>query len=57
MRRRTVLGWQLPYLRIALILRRLRQEAHEAGEPSITQREIANVERVRREVRRAGWFN
>jgi len=50
-------GWQLPYLRIALILRRLEYEAHEGLEPFLVEREIANIERVRGEVRRAGWFN
>lgn len=53
----TTRGWQLPYLRLALILRRLHYQAHEGGEPFLTRREIANVERVRGEVRRAGWFN
>jgi hypothetical protein len=42
---------------LALILRRLHYQAHEGGEPFLTRREIANVERVRGEVRRAGWFN
>ncbi len=57
MHRPTVLGWQLPYLRVALILRRLRHEVREGGEPYLTKRELANVERVRGELRRAGWFN
>jgi hypothetical protein len=50
-------GWQLPYLRVALILRRLEYESHEGLETYLTKREIANVERVRGELRRAGWFN
>ena len=50
-------GWQLPYLRVALILRRLEYESHEGLEIYLTKREIANVERVRGELRRAGWFN
>jgi hypothetical protein len=57
MQRRRIPGWQLPYLRVALILRRLNHEALEGAEPYLTKREIANVERVRGEVRRAGWFN
>jgi hypothetical protein len=52
-----IAGWQLPYLRIALILRKLEHESREGGEPYLVKREIANVERVRGEVRRAGWFN
>ena len=57
MQRRRVAGWQLPYLRVALILRRLHHEEHEGLETYLIRREIANVERVRGEVRRAGWFN
>lgn len=57
MHRTRAAGWQLPYLRIALILRRLEYEAHEGPEPFLVEREIANVERMRGEVRRAGWFN
>ncbi len=57
MHRTRVAGWQLPYLRLALILRRLEYESHEGLEPFLIEREIANVERVRGEVRRAGWFN
>jgi len=54
---RRVAGWQLPYLRVALILRHLHHESHEGLESYLIRREIANVERVRGEVRRAGWFN
>jgi hypothetical protein len=50
-------GWQLPYLRVALILRRLQYDAREAIEIHLVKREIENIERVRGEVRRAGWFN
>ena len=57
MHRTRVAGWQLPYLRLALILRRLEYESHEGLEAFLIEREIANVERVRGEVRRAGWFN
>ena len=52
-----IAGWQLPYLRVALILRKLEYESHEGAEPYLVKREIANIERVRGEVRRAGWFN
>jgi len=52
-----IAGWQLPYLRVALILRKLEYQSHEGAEPYLVKREIANVERVRGEVRRAGWFN
>jgi len=54
---RRVAGWQLPYLRVALILRRLHHASHEGPETSRIRREIANVERVRGELHRAGWFN
>jgi hypothetical protein len=54
---RRIAGWQLPYLRVVLILRRLHHESHEGLETYLVKREIANVERVRGEVRRAGWFN
>lgn len=54
MLRPMIAGWQLPYLRVALILRRLqaarRRDAHG-------RRELANVVRVGDAVRRAGWFN
>ena len=54
MLRPTVAGWQLPYLRVALILRRLESEPR----PTATERrELANVVRIDRVVRRAGWFN
>jgi hypothetical protein len=52
-----IAGWQLPYLRVALILRRLHHDSHEGLETYRIRREIANVERVRGELRRAGWFN
>ena len=57
MQRGRIAGWQLPYLRVALILRKLQYESQEGSEPYLVKREIANVERVRGEVRRAGWFN
>jgi hypothetical protein len=57
MHRGRVAGWQLPYLRVALILRKLQYESREGIEPYLVKREIANVERVRSELHRAGWFN
>jgi len=50
-------GWQLPYLRVALILRRLQYDSRETLETHLVKREIENIERVSGEVRRAGWFN
>jgi hypothetical protein len=50
-------GWQLPYLRVALILRRLQYDSRETLEIHLVKREIENIERVSGEVRRAGWFN
>jgi hypothetical protein len=52
-----IVGWQLPYLRVALILRRLEYDSRETLETLLLQREIENIERMRGEVRRAGWFN
>ena len=52
-----IAGWQLPYLRVALILRRLEYDARETLEIGLVKREIENVERMHGEVRRAGWFN
>ena len=52
--RPTIAGWQLPYLRVALILRRLEAEPrHDV----IGRRELSNVLRIGDAVRRAGWFN
>ena len=52
--RPTIAGWQLPYLRVALILRHLRttsrRDPHGRGE-------LTNVVRIHAAVRRAGWFN
>ena len=56
-------GWQLPYLRVSLILRRLdAQKVTSRGSRSpratrIRERERRNLERARRAVIRAGWFN
>jgi hypothetical protein len=55
--RSRIAGWQLPYLRVALILRRLEYDSRETLETRLVQREIENIERMRGEVRRAGWFN
>lgn len=57
MQRGRVGGWQLPYLRVALILRRLQYDSRETLETHLVKREIENIERVSGEVRRAGWFN
>ena len=52
--RPTIAGWQLPYLRVALIVRRLEAEPRP---DAAGRRELANVLRIDRVVRRAGWFN
>lgn len=57
MQRGSIAGWQLPYLRVALILGRLEYDKREALETAFVKREIENIERMRGEVRRAGWFN
>ena len=57
MQRERVAGWQLPYLRVALILRQLNYEMRECVDLNALRRELSNIERIRGEVRRAGWFN
>jgi len=52
-----VRGWQLPYLRLALIVRQLREEPRESVDRAAVARELANIERIRGQVRVAGWFN
>lgn len=52
--RPTIAGWQLPYLRVALILRHLRTTSRRDRNG---RSELANVVRVHAAVRRAGWFN
>ena len=52
--RPTIVGWQLPYLRVALILRRLEAEPRDDAN---ARRELANVLGIGEAVRRAGWFN
>jgi hypothetical protein len=54
MLRPTIAGWQLPYLRVALILRRLQTEPRHDPHG---RRELENVVRIGHSVRRAGWFN
>jgi hypothetical protein len=49
-----IAGWQLPYLRVALILRRLEAEPRPDAD---RRRELSNVVRIGDAVRRAGWFN
>ena len=49
-----IAGWQLPYLRVALILRRLEAERRPDARG---RRELSNVLRIGDAVRRAGWFN
>lgn len=52
--RPAIAGWQLPYLRVALILRRLEAEPRPDARG---RRELSNVLRIGDAVRRAGWFN
>jgi hypothetical protein len=52
--RKTIAGWQLPYLRVALIRRRLEADPRMDARK---RRELANVLRIDASVRRAGWFN
>jgi hypothetical protein len=55
--RRTVPGWQLPYLRVALILRRLERNERSDGPRVVLVRERAHVEALRAAIMRDGWFN
>jgi hypothetical protein len=56
-------GWQLPYLRVSLILRRLDRQTAVIGRRTLgrhadaRERERHNLERTRRAIVRAGWFN
>jgi hypothetical protein len=54
---RAVPGWQLPYLRIALILRRLERNERSDGPRSVLVRERVHVERLQAAIMRDGWFN
>ena len=60
MQRLTTDGWQLPYLRVCLIRRRLETvmavKGRRPGSPRL-ERERRNVERTWRRIARAGWFN
>jgi hypothetical protein len=52
--------WQLPYLRVALIARRLDLTIAFNGQPARdarSERERRHLERVQRSIARAGWFN
>jgi hypothetical protein len=55
--RRAVPRWQLPYLRVALILRRLDGNAHTDGRRAVLVRERAHVEELQASITRDGWFN
>jgi hypothetical protein len=50
-------GWQLPYLRVALILRRLTAVPVKADSRRAALSEVRHVEALQRTVARAGWFN
>ena len=55
--RRRVPGWQLPYLRVALILRRLERNERSDGPRAVLVRERAHIEELRATIARDGWFN
>jgi hypothetical protein len=55
--RRAVPGWQLPYLRIALILRRLERNERSDGPRSVLVGERAHIEQLQATITRDGWFN
>jgi hypothetical protein len=55
--RRAVPGWQLPYLRVALILRRLERNECSDGVRAVLVHERAHVEELRAAIARDGWFN
>jgi hypothetical protein len=57
METRTIPGWQLPYLRIELILRTLARQEQRGGACPVLRRERAQLENLRAGVARAGWFN
>lgn len=56
-KRHAVPGWQLPYLRVALILRRLERNERSDGPRGVLVRERAYVEELRDTIARDGWFN
>ena len=55
--RRKVPGWQLPYLRVALILRRLERNERSNGPRALLVRERAHIEDLQATLTRDGWFN
>lgn len=55
--RRAVAGWQLPYLRVALILRRLERNERSDGPRAVLVRERAHIEELAASISRDGWFN
>jgi hypothetical protein len=55
--RRAVPGWQLPYLRVALILRRLERHERSDGSRAVLVRERAHIEELQATIKRDGWFN
>lgn len=55
--KRRIPGWQLPYLRVALILRRLERNERSDGPRAVLVRERAYVEELQATIMRDGWFN
>jgi hypothetical protein len=55
--RRAVPGWQLPYLRVALILRRLEYKERSDRSGAVLVSDRAHAEELRAAITRAGWFN
>lgn len=55
--RRRVPGWQLPYLRVALILRRLERNERSDGPRALLVRERTHIEELQATITRDGWFN
>jgi len=55
--KRRVPGWQLPYLRVALILRRLERNERSDGPRAVLVRERAYIEELQATITRDGWFN
>ena len=55
--RRAVPGWQLPYLRVALILRRLEYKERCDRSRAVLVGDRAHVEQLRAAITRDGWFN
>ncbi len=56
-KRRRVPGWQLPYLRVALILRRLERNERSDGPRALLVRERAHIAELQATITRDGWFN